>query len=309
VFMDHWMPEMDGVEVTERIRALGDNDPYYKNLPIVALTANAVSGMREMFLQSGFNDFMSKPIDTVTLNTILKKWIPKGKQTNSETGSATMHDKAVDTNKPARAVIEVEGLDVKKGVLLSGGTVGYYYETLAAFHEDGLERKKEIMRCLDAGDLSGYTIHVHALKGAAANIGAGKLSEAAYALEKAGQRGDLTFITSNNDRFLKMLERLLSGIEDALSSQHNADGDKTANSLESEQFMTELVKLKPALENLDFEVINGTVDRLSALARTDQAKTAVRNISRHILLFEYDEANSLIESLETVKQSSSRRFG
>jgi len=80
VFMDHLMPGMDGVETTERIRALGDDDPYFTDLPIVALTANAVTGMREMFLQSGFNDFMSKPIDTVVLNSVLKKWIPADKQ-------------------------------------------------------------------------------------------------------------------------------------------------------------------------------------------------------------------------------------
>ena len=79
-FMDHFMPEMDGVETTERIRAMGDEDPYYAELPIIALTANAVTGMREMFLQSGFNDFLSKPIDTVQLNSVLAKWIPKGKQ-------------------------------------------------------------------------------------------------------------------------------------------------------------------------------------------------------------------------------------
>jgi CheY-like chemotaxis protein len=79
VFMDHLMPEMDGLEVTKQIRALGDDDSYYADLPIVALTANAVSGTREMFLENGFNDFLSKPIDTIRLNAILETWIPKEK--------------------------------------------------------------------------------------------------------------------------------------------------------------------------------------------------------------------------------------
>ena len=72
---------MDGVEAIQYIRALGGGDPYYNELPIVALTANAVSGMKEMFLGSGFNDFMSKPIDTVKLNSVLEKWIPIEKKT------------------------------------------------------------------------------------------------------------------------------------------------------------------------------------------------------------------------------------
>ncbi|MDR2922577.1 MAG: response regulator [Treponema sp.] len=83
VFMDHRMPEMDGIETTQRIRAMGDDDPYYKNVPIIALTADAVSGIKEMFLENGFNDFLSKPIDTVKLNTVLGNWIPKEKQHGS----------------------------------------------------------------------------------------------------------------------------------------------------------------------------------------------------------------------------------
>jgi len=80
VFMDHRMPGMDGVEVTERIRQLGAEDSYFAKLPVVALTANAVSGMRDFFLKNGFDDFMSKPVDTIKLNSVLEKWIPKEKQ-------------------------------------------------------------------------------------------------------------------------------------------------------------------------------------------------------------------------------------
>jgi len=71
VFMDHKMPNMDGAEATALIREMGNKDPHYKNLPIIALTANAVSGAKEIFLKSGFNDYLSKPIDTTKLNIIL----------------------------------------------------------------------------------------------------------------------------------------------------------------------------------------------------------------------------------------------
>jgi len=76
VFMDHMMPEMDGVETAKEIRKLGQS---YEQLPIVALTANAVSGMREMFIANGFNDFVSKPIRFQELNEVVKKWIPSEK--------------------------------------------------------------------------------------------------------------------------------------------------------------------------------------------------------------------------------------
>jgi PAS domain S-box-containing protein len=83
IFMDHRMPDMDGIETAQRIRALGDEDPYYKNVPIIALTADAVSGIKEMFLKNGLNDFISKPIDTIKLNSVLEKWIPREKQHGS----------------------------------------------------------------------------------------------------------------------------------------------------------------------------------------------------------------------------------
>ena len=86
VFMDHMMPSIDGVETTERIRQSGASDPYFSELPIVALTANAVFGARKFFLEHGFSDFMSKPIDVVNLNTILEKWVPKEKQLKMAAG-------------------------------------------------------------------------------------------------------------------------------------------------------------------------------------------------------------------------------
>jgi CheY-like chemotaxis protein len=78
VLMDHMMPGMDGIETVAQIRALEQG--YYKNLPIIALTANAISGMREMFLKQGFNDFLSKPIDIVKLDELIAKWTPAEKK-------------------------------------------------------------------------------------------------------------------------------------------------------------------------------------------------------------------------------------
>jgi len=84
VFMDYRMPDMDGIETTQHIRALDPDDSYYKDLPIIALTADAVAGRKEMFIQNGFNDFMSKPIDADKLNEVLEKWVPKQKQKAQE---------------------------------------------------------------------------------------------------------------------------------------------------------------------------------------------------------------------------------
>ncbi|MCL2207132.1 MAG: transporter substrate-binding domain-containing protein [Fibromonadales bacterium] len=168
IFMDHMMPEMDGVETTRLIREKG------YELPIIALTANAVSGTKEMFLSNGFNDFLSKPIDIAKLNAILEKWIPKEKQE------------------------EAKG-EFKNEISL---------QTLAVFHKDGIAKIEEIKKCLETEDYKLYVIYVHALKSALANIGAKELSKTAAKLEK----GDIEFIKAHTANFLKNLKQLLNNI-------------------------------------------------------------------------------------------------
>jgi CheY-like chemotaxis protein len=75
IFMDHMMPGMDGVEATTMIRGLCTD--YSRNIPIIALTANAVAGSEEMFLENGFNAFLAKPINVMTLDAVVQKWVGK----------------------------------------------------------------------------------------------------------------------------------------------------------------------------------------------------------------------------------------
>jgi len=291
VFMDHRMPGMDGVEATQHIRALGGEDPYYNELPIVALTANAVSGMKEMFLGSGFNDFMSKPIDTVKLNSVLEKWIPKEKKKHPVNIESTTRNTDYSTQD-----IQIDGLDISKGIERSGGKPEYYYETLATFLVDGYEHMRDIDRCLEAGNIKLFVTHIHALKSASANVGATKVSEAAYALEQAGLNGDFNFISTNIVDFRSMTMRILGNIDNGLKARFKSsemDGD----SLDTTAFTTELDNLSEALGTMDFNEINRSVDALLNIAHADEVIDEVRQISRHILLAEYDEAETLTASL------------
>jgi len=290
VLMDHRMPDMDGVEATRRIRALAEEDPYYQDVPIVALTANAVSGMKEMFLQNGFNDFVSKPIDTVRLNRVIEKWIPKRKQK----GVPQEFSRQVIPVPSPKPDLEIEGVDIAIGMQLSGGTRDYYLETLALFQEDGRARIEAMNRCVESDNLPLYVVHAHGLKSALANIGATSLSEDAFALETAGLRGNIAVVRMNNGRFIKQLEQLVTNIGSALTS---GGAGKDDAAFDDDRFKAELVNLKTALEEIDIDEMNRTVDELLRTASSESMKTAVRNISKHVLLVEYDEAEALIDSL------------
>jgi len=290
VFMDHKMPGMDGIEALEHIRALGDEgDVKYKQLPVIALTANAVAGMREMFLECGFNDYLSKPIDTGKLNTILEQWVPAEKQKN-----LVVKDSASPFTAGRELPFVIDGLDVAKGISISGGSVEYYIETLAIFHEDGLDRIKALNDCLSGGDLPLYATYVHALKSSSAGVGAGELSGRAAALEEFAGHGELNMVKARNAEFIAALEQLLGNIGKALKVYKNKK--KTPSSSGTDTLSSDLSQLKTALKNMDAGSINRMTDRLKKMSYVENA-SAIKMLTGKILMAEYDEAAALIDDL------------
>jgi CheY-like chemotaxis protein len=277
VFMDHMMPEMDGIETTKIIRELG------YDLPIIALTANAVSGVKDMFLANGFNDFLSKPIDTVKLNSILVKWLPSSKQKKSNE-EEKVADEIID--------LKIEGINVKKGVKMTGGTLELYMRTLATFHKDGIQKIEETKASLEAGNYPLYTTYVHALKSASANVGAFDISDFAKELEVAGNRMNSAFISLNNAKFLGNLETLLGNIGKVLAS----DREKQQGPVDFEILKSKLGKLEEALEALDFDAINKASDDLQKFAQADEVGAGLEKILQNVLIGEYDEAVLEIKS-------------
>jgi HPt (histidine-containing phosphotransfer) domain-containing protein len=201
----------------------------------------------------------------------LEKWIPKEKQVGS-VREIVLNSKNISSDS-----ITIEGLDTRRGIHLTGGTAEYYYETLAIFTADGQERIEKIRRSLEAGELPLFVTHVHALKSAAANIGAEELSKAAYTLEEAGQRADIPYIEANREEFLAMLARQIEAIKTALAAYET--GSNGAEEFNSRVFTSELVMLKEALKNMDAEIINKTIDSLLNYTSPDSVKSVIRNIS------------------------------
>ena len=287
VFMDHMMPEMDGIEATKLIREMGKEEPHYAELPIIALTANAISGTREMFLANSFNDFLSKPIDMIKLNAILAKWLPKEKQEKLEIKVAD-----VETDNSETTEMKIADIDVKKGILMSGGTLKSYIQILTVFYKDGLQKMDEIKNSLEAGNYPLYATYVHALKSALANIGASELSADAKALEFAGKENDIVFINSNNARFLMRLKVLLDNLGNTLSLN---DGYEV--SVDFELLKSELSRLKEALESLDSAAIDNMVNNLQKFSQAEGVGPGVESILQSVLIGGYDEAISKIDTL------------
>jgi signal transduction histidine kinase/CheY-like chemotaxis protein/HPt (histidine-containing phosphotransfer) domain-containing protein len=194
VFMDHMMPDMDGIEATQHIRKL--EGVWYKNMPIIALSANAVSGAREAFLEAGMNDFIPKPIDAEQLNMMLIKWLPAEKigstvqQEKKRRSGLGEPDAVGEFDRILDELRAIEGLDIEVGLSHVGNDTGTYITILRQFCTEFDGYLVEIRRFTLEENWKEYSIRLHAMKGVLANIGMDVLSQWAYKLEYASKNNE-----------------------------------------------------------------------------------------------------------------------
>jgi signal transduction histidine kinase/CheY-like chemotaxis protein len=290
VFMDHMMPELDGIETTAAIRAWEDEQQmleYAKPVPIIALTANAVTGMKEMFLSKGFNDYLSKPIEISKLDGMMAKWIPLEKRVNAE-------PRTVPEKKAATTDIKIAALDVATGIAMTGGEASYR-KVLAVFRKDALKRLPLLEHVPGEPELSLFTTNVHALKSAAATIGAASVSKEAAELEAAGKAGDLSFITGRLPQFYRDLQKLAEQIERALNE--GTPGEAEGGTGFAGSCIPLFRELAAALEQLDIGTIRRILGELVGKSFDAKTKEAINNISNAVIMSDFEEAINEIEAL------------
>lgn len=226
IFLDHMMPGFDGVQTLKKIRELQDG--IYEDLPVIALTANTVSGAREMFRSEGFTEFVPKPIERTVLERVLRRVLPsrcvqcgEGPDGLSEdVPPAVPAEERLET--PARppepaareesgsgeapvdgtallyARLAQAGINVELGLNYCGGDGNFFQKMLRMFHAQSGDKRAEIIALYEAANWTDYAIKVHALKSTSLTIGAEALSAQAKELELAGKRGDEDFIRANH---------------------------------------------------------------------------------------------------------------
>lgn len=208
VFMDHMMPGMDGVETMLRIREMDKG--MHGTLPIIALTANAIVGVKEDMLMLGFDGYLAKPVDIKKLERILLEFIPKNKISYVDANVVDMSTPDIGAQESETDILQ--HMDVALGMNNCGGTLDDYYQVMDVVLKYGEKRLTKLRRLVEEKDYVNYTIDVHALKSTAANIGATELSQMALAHEQAGKTGDFEFIEANYEDLLALYEIVLKEI-------------------------------------------------------------------------------------------------
>lgn len=208
IFMDHMMPGMDGIETVKRLHAEKLNKSV--DTPIVALTANAVSTAREMFMSAGFDGFVSKPIEIAELERTFKRVLPKNAIVYGEGPEKTTG--TVDE----WTLLDNSGIDTERGLYYSQGDGDLYKELLKRFVEEADAKKASLSRAYKEGDSKNYEIFIHALKSTSKMIGALELSEHAKELEELAKAGGQGITGALHDRMMEMYMHVVAVIKEAL---------------------------------------------------------------------------------------------
>ncbi|MCL2082591.1 MAG: PAS domain-containing protein [Oscillospiraceae bacterium] len=227
IFMDHMMPGLDGIETTKQLRALGYTEP------IVALTANAVIGQEEVFLQNGMDAFISKPIDAVQLDSILNRMI-RSKQPSHILDAVRIQysngkKKEFPIKNPDSRILkmQLDGINIAKGFERYNGDEALYLKVLRSY-ANNVRSMLELVEEVNPNELLAYKTTVHGIKGASLDIFAGQIAEMALSLEKAATSGNLGFISERNPVFLEAAMNLVHNIDRVieLMESENAKPEK-----------------------------------------------------------------------------------
>jgi signal transduction histidine kinase/CheY-like chemotaxis protein len=261
IFMDHMMPRMDGIETMLKLRERGYTGT------IVALTANALVGNDEMFKQMGFDGYISKPIDIHQLDETLRKFIRDKYPEEAKKYAAETPEQGGSRHEAMQHHINQRNnanRDQQAAVVVKR-TKPVNYATnprlLKFFCKDVKKAVVTLRETVQNGDTKLFTITVHAMKSALANVGENEASRTAAELESAGRSGDMGNISANSGGFIQMLESLIKKYDQA--DDTNANGaDKSVAAEEVDYLMEQLREIKSACEKYDDDAAYAALDRL-----------------------------------------------
>ncbi|GMO53307.1 MAG: hypothetical protein Ta2G_11190 [Termitinemataceae bacterium] len=305
VFMDHMMPEMDGTVATMKIRSL--EGEYYKNLPIIALSANAVGGAKDLFLRSGMDDFIAKPIEKKELNRLLLKWLPPQKIADkSDVFAETAHiQEELDAKCFAPifdALLDLDLLDIDAALAHCGGRRKAYVTILRQFCIEIDKDIKSIKKFLSKDNTNDYCIKVHSMKSSLANIGSINLSERAKSLEDASRRKDMAYCIARTEGFCKDVTNLKETLLKLIIENEPKEANQEKHLINAQMLSKILGEIRIACEKGDSDTVEHFAAELKQVQVEDESINKILDeIKDAALSFDYD---ILIEKISQIKQES-----
>ncbi len=304
ICMDHMMPVMDGVQTLHAIREMEGNPS--RDIPVIALTANAVAGARELYLKEGFQDYLTKPIDADKFENMLIEYLPDNVVylTKNREISEEYSDMGDEIEFDIReSQLYLMGFNLRNGLRYMGGDKALYGKVLYDFHSILQEKETALRDFLQKGDMPGYTIIVHSLKGNARNVGADDLADEAFELEKMAKTGQLEDVTVRSPILFSMMNNMRNSLRVYLESE--GAGEKKAEEkaqdgiekISEEDWVRALNELAARLDDFDGESAAMKLRELKRYDRPEGDKKMLRLCEKAIKDYAYDIALEVVNAV------------
>lgn len=288
IFLDHRMPEMDGIETIQILRNEQDNPN--KDTVVISLTANAVSGAREQYIEAGFNDYLTKPILPDKLETIMLQYLPKDKVQVNKVSSSRLEDDNIDLS----FIDDIEGIILSLGIQ-NCGSKHNYLNAIKSYTDTAPDNLAAIERFWKSGNIADYTIKVHALKSSSRIIGAMDLSKLAERMEKAGDKKNTELIDKKTDSLLDMYKAIVTSLQEGLEKIAKEDDDKPL--MDSEALKEALYTIKELSASFDYDSIVYIIDTINANKVPKESQTLIKDLTNAIKKADWDEITRVLGSI------------
>ncbi len=281
VFLDYMMPGMDGIETMSVIRE------NYPELPVYALTANMAES-EDFYKSKGFNGYLTKPIDSETLERTIMKHLPEEIMEKPKKEDVVMDLKELPEDM--QWINDIDGVNVAEGIKNSGGISNYIF-SLNLFLDTIDENAKVIRSSYESSDLRLYTIKVHALKSSARIIGATSLSELATELETAGNKEDKAFICDNTEKLLSEYE----SYKEKLGRLHNDTSENEKKMISDGELKEAFDALNDVIPQMDYDSVEMIIGQLKEYRIPADKENLINEIEIKLKNFDWDGLSSLID--------------
>ena len=304
ICMDHMMPVMDGVETLHAIRKLEGNPS--RDIPVIALTANAVAGARELYLNEGFQDYLTKPIDADKFENMLIEYLPDNVvylTHNTDISDAYEEEEADNELSIKESQLYLMGFNIRNGLKYMGGDRALYGKVLQDFHSILQEKEGALKDFLKKGDMPGYMIIVHSLKGNARNVGADDLADEAFELEKMAKAGQLEDVSVRSPILFSMMSAMRNSLKVYLDNEEKLEVKKEEEEAPKVEKITEddwrkaLQELADRLDDFDGETSIVKIRELKHYDRPESDKKMLRLCEKAVKDFAYDVALEVVNAV------------
>jgi len=319
IFLDHMMPDMDGVETLKQLHKIyADSGRVHT---IIAFTANAVSGAREMFLREGFDEFVSKPIEYLEMERVLKKVLPKSsiefvdenygkkngpqKTEKQNAGEGNFEERTAQEgySKESDGITRLKnaGININAGIQYCKNDIEFYEDVLIKFAQNAAQKSEEINDFYLKKDFNNYQIRVHALKSSAKMVGADSLSEMARKAEEAAKNQNAEYIEEHHEEILTGYSETAQHILDALGAGENGSVQEEPENLteiSKGELVRRLEELKEKLDTFEADKAENMISGMSGFVHQGKiVDMLLHDVRQDVEDFELGAASEKVETL------------